>query len=258
MYKTYGRLLPVLLACLFFITSCIEEPGPSNNKLSQDDESQIAYTIDTALVSYMEAMGTPLLEEDKYNQVYHYIREVIQQLNSTPYLYQSVNLRIIQSDTPLAFASVSGYVYVHTGLLESLHNEAQMAGVLSTLMACSFSKKPLDKLIDYFSNSYMMDLAIGGVLTSPDAFYQELSNTTYNSTWVNTYSEKSINILCYLSYNILSYADMFNLALIPDWLSLYPHPNNFATTLAGQSYLSSCDGKINNESAFEQMLLLLP
>ena len=258
MFRSIGKFLPLLITLLFFTTACIEEPGPTNNKLSQEDEQQIAYTIDTALISHFNQSGTPLLEENKYGQIYEYIKGVIQSLNTTPYLYQSVNLRLIDCDTPMAFASVSGYIYIHTGLLESLHNEVQMAGVLSTMMACSFSKKPLDHLTDNFSNSYMMDLALGGVLTSPEAFLHELSNTPYNNTWVNTYSEKTINILCYLSYNILSYADLFNLDLLPDWQNLYPHPANFATTLAEQSYLSSCDGQINNQTEFEEMLDLLP
>jgi len=53
---------------------------------------------------------------------------------------QPIKVKIIRDDTINAFALPGGYLYVHTGLIEAVESEAELAGVLAHEMAHVFAR----------------------------------------------------------------------------------------------------------------------
>jgi|GEM_PF-7083526 len=66
------------------------------------------------------------------DQLGNYVNKVLDSLlTGKPDLRKSINAYVIKSSSPNAFATPQGYIYINTGLLARLDNEAQLAFILS-------------------------------------------------------------------------------------------------------------------------------
>ncbi|NEO69230.1 M48 family metallopeptidase [Moorena sp. SIO3H5] len=80
-------------------------------------------------------------------KVTKYVQEIGQrlipysELPNFPYTFQ-----VVKDNTINAFASVGGFVYVHTGLLKGVENEAELAAVIAHEIAHIASKHSIEKL----------------------------------------------------------------------------------------------------------------
>ena len=94
------------------------------SNISSSQEVELGKQINQQLVS----SGTRLYRNPEVNQ---YVEQIGRRLipNSDrpniPYTFQ-----VVQDDSINAFATLGGFVYVHTGLLKAADNEAQVASVL--------------------------------------------------------------------------------------------------------------------------------
>jgi predicted Zn-dependent protease len=94
--------------------------------LSPADESALGAAIDAQL----QQEGLTLYTQNQH--ILDYVNRIAQRVAAAsrwpgrPYTVQ-----IVVADQANAFATVGGYIYIHTGLLTLIQNEAELAGVLA-------------------------------------------------------------------------------------------------------------------------------
>lgn len=140
--KPFRRLTYGLMALLTAISIGLATPAPSQAgifdlifqgvqyiqlaNLSDQDEVNLGSQIDQQL----KAQGLPIYNQN--SDIVAYVNEIGQRLaqNSSrpqiPYTFQ-----VVRDDSINAFATMGGFVYIHTGLIEAADNEAELAGVMA-------------------------------------------------------------------------------------------------------------------------------
>jgi len=94
--------------------------------LSDQDEVNLGRQIDQQL----KAQGVRIYTRNP--EITSYLDEIGQRLAATsdrpniPYTFQ-----VVQDDSINAFATMGGFVYIHTGLIEAADTEAELAGVVA-------------------------------------------------------------------------------------------------------------------------------
>jgi len=241
-----------ILFVVFLFSSCKEIQPPQGSKLSQDDKEIIGSAIDTSIMAHFKRdTSVHVLSPSSYLVAYDYINHIKTNLLNTPYFEKAPTIRLIdQHNYKGAFVGPAGYIYIYRDLLLTLDYESQFVGLLASLMACAESDQPINKLKKTFSLSYLLDIAIGSNVDNTAAVLYELRDVPYDSLWVSTYDDKSINILCTEDYNIHSYADLFLLNNNIEWMTLFPRPYNFSSTLYNRKNQTDCSGETDNQSAY--------
>jgi predicted Zn-dependent protease len=110
------------------------------SNVSDSQEVQIGRSINEQLV-------TREIRLYRNPQITRYVNEIGQRLASSsdrpdiPYTFQVVNDKSVN-----AFATMGGFVYIHTGLLKAADNEAQLAGVLAHEIGHIASRHALEQM----------------------------------------------------------------------------------------------------------------
>ncbi|MBD1931862.1 MULTISPECIES: M48 family metallopeptidase [Cyanophyceae] len=110
------------------------------SNVSDRQEVQIGRSINEQLV-------TREIRLYRNPQITRYVNEIGQRLASSsdrpdiPYTFQVVNDKSVN-----AFATMGGFVYIHTGLLKAADNEAQLAGVLAHEIGHIASRHALEQM----------------------------------------------------------------------------------------------------------------
>jgi predicted Zn-dependent protease len=73
----------------------------------------------------------------------------------------SYEFKVINKDEINAFACPGGFIYVYTGLLEILDNEAQLAGVLAHEISHVVARHSIKKLQNIYGYSILATIALG-------------------------------------------------------------------------------------------------
>lgn len=138
----FRRLSYILVALVTATTIGLATPQPSQaglldlifngiqyiqlSSLSDQQEVNLGRNIDRQL----KGQGLPIYTRNP--DIVNYINNIGQRLaaDSTrpniPYTFQ-----VVRDDSINAFATMGGFVYIHTGLIEAADNEAELAGVVA-------------------------------------------------------------------------------------------------------------------------------
>ena len=157
MKRSHLYLLVVVVLALFFLSYCATT-GPGGKKslilISTSQEvslgKEFAAQVDTTnplshdsiLVAYVDEVGQKVARiSDRADLNYHF--SVI--------------------DTPVvnAFACPGGYIYVYTGLLETMDNEAQLAGVLAHEVSHVVARHGVKRLQQVLGLQVLLSIALG-------------------------------------------------------------------------------------------------
>lgn len=139
----YSKGLYVLVALLMAATIILTTPQASQGRSWIDllfqgvQVIQLSRLSDNQEVQLGQQINQALLKEGKVelyrnDQINRYVTSIGQRLAkssdrpSIPYTFQVVN-----DDAVNAFATMGGFVYVHTGLMEKVANEAELASVIA-------------------------------------------------------------------------------------------------------------------------------
>lgn len=140
--KTYRRLVYGLVALLMAVGMGLAIPQPSQagifdlifngiqyiqlSSFSDQDEVNLGRRIDQQL----KAQGLPIYTRNA--NIVAYVNQIGQRLvaNSArpniPYTFQ-----VVQDNSINAFATMGGFVYIYTGLINAAETEAELAGVMA-------------------------------------------------------------------------------------------------------------------------------
>ena len=126
--KNRGVFLPLLLAVLFLVTSCRHRPS-----FEAVEEKDIALDSEQRLLAHADEESAKFdrsgfLYEDKRLEAY--LNAVARKLLVPVKTDKHIIVKIVRDPVLNAFAYPNGRVYVNTGFLAAMDNEAQLADLL--------------------------------------------------------------------------------------------------------------------------------
>jgi Zn-dependent protease with chaperone function len=161
--KKGNKYVAGVLLLLLSAGSCSKDDSNINAFSYQDDISLGGKTDDEIMSN---SAGYLVLDSIQYATAYAHlyrIRNAI--LNSGKLKYQTLfpwKMRIIRSDTTLnAFCLPGGYIYIYTGIIKFLDNEAEFAGILAHEMAHADLRHTTERLTTVYGIDILLSLILG-------------------------------------------------------------------------------------------------
>lgn len=167
-----------LLSAVLFISASISISvfqSCSSNIFSIDDDVQMGKDIEKQIdedpkqfpplqghqevKDYVSGLGKYVLNNSKY----------IQYKNVFPYKFEVIH----DDSTVNAFCIPGGYIYIYTGLIKYLDNEAALTGVIGHEIAHAERRHMTQRLTSYYGVSAILSLVLGG---NPNAFAEIAAN----------------------------------------------------------------------------------
>jgi predicted Zn-dependent protease len=108
-----------------------------------------------------------ILDSTQYATQYQYLNNIKNQLLQSPDILHKNDfvwkLHIIQNDSTLnAYCVAGGYIYIYTGLIQFLDNEAQLAGVMAHEMAHADLRHTTLRMASEYGITALIALVTGG------------------------------------------------------------------------------------------------
>lgn len=148
-----------IILILFFITFNSCQDGI--NIFSINDDVKLGNQLHQQITSNPKEY--PILNN---NQAESYVQEIVNQILQSPLIkYRDVfiyKVTILKDDNTVnAFATPGGYIYVYTGLLKFLDNEATLAGVLAHEIAHIELRHSTQRMTKAYGVSLLIDIVLG-------------------------------------------------------------------------------------------------
>jgi predicted Zn-dependent protease len=148
-------LISVLLS-FSFLYSC------GMNLFSEEDDVKMGKEIDDEIKAHPKEY--PMLQghqeiKDYVSSLGRYILNVspkIEYRKTFPYNFQVINDTIVN-----AFCTPGGYIYVYTGLMKFIDNEATLAGIVGHEIAHAERRHMTQRLTSYYGVSFVMSIVLG-------------------------------------------------------------------------------------------------
>jgi predicted Zn-dependent protease len=154
------------LAAIFFttllFTFSILYSSCGANIFSVQEDVQIGKDVDNQIKA--QPREFPMLQGNP--EVTNYVSGIgsyilqtarVKHKNVFPYNFQVINDTIVN-----AFATPGGYIYIYTGLISFLDNEASLAGVIAHEIAHADQRHMTQRLTSYYGVSTVLGLVLGG------------------------------------------------------------------------------------------------
>ncbi|MCK9616416.1 MAG: M48 family metalloprotease [Lentimicrobiaceae bacterium] len=228
---TFKSLFLVLILSVVTI-SCSKDSGGINIFSLQDDIT-FGNQVDQEILS--KPQEYPLLDSTQYPTAYKHlyrIRNTILALGELKHANDfGWKCRIIKNDTVVnAFCVPGGNIYVYTGIIKLLDNEAQFAGVMAHEMAHA-DRRHSTKQLTY---TYGIDILLSAVLgDSPSTIAsvaaglaEGLSSLAFSRDDEYEADEYAVKYLYKTEYDAASLGDFFSKMMgqsqVPVFLSTHP------------------------------------
>ncbi|MBC8343304.1 MAG: M48 family metalloprotease [Bacteroidetes bacterium] len=194
--KTILKITPLLFIVVVFFTNCNKDE-PINIFTVEDDKTlglQVKDEIESDPATY------PILSETAYPDAYKHlrrIRDTILASGKVGYADEfNWECKLINDDVLNAFCAPGGYIYVYTGLINYLDNEAQFAGVLGHEMAHAARRHSTSQLTKAYGVSVLLSLITGndpGLIAQVTASLLVLAFSRSNENDADAYSVVYLN-----------------------------------------------------------------
>ncbi|MCT4560655.1 MAG: M48 family metalloprotease [Crocinitomicaceae bacterium] len=220
--------------------------------------AQVAAEIDGNPAQY------PILDSasnvEAYQMIYR-VRDAI--LNSGEVDFKddfTWRLRIINDDNTLnAFCTPGGYIYVYTGILKYLDNEAQLAGVMGHEIAHADQRHSTRQMTKMFGVQVLLDILAGNsaMLKEVTSALVGLRNSRAHEKEAD---EFSVKYLCPTPYDAAGGAGFFekinnsDAQRPPEFLSTHPDPGKRIETFYNTKTVLGCTGSKTSESEYKRIV----
>jgi beta-barrel assembly-enhancing protease len=224
--------------------------------------AQVAAEIDGNPKEY------PLLDSASNKEIYQYLYKVRDNiLNSGQVKHKddfAWRLRIIHDDSTLnAFCTPGGYIYVYTGIMKYLDNEAQLAGVLGHEIAHADLRHSTRQMTQMYGVQALLSIVAGN--------YQQLSQITsglvglkFSRDHESEADKGSVTYLCPTVYQADGGAGFFEKIAAaggtrqPQFLSTHPNPENRIEAFKNYKIEMACQGVNDFTSEYKRIIAKLP
>ena len=203
-------LLPFFIA--FLLISCQKNNGGGNigrdeNEFSSEMQEEIGSMIENAIASQVDLFR--VLSESQYPQAYAYLQDsVLNAAVNTAAVNRRDDLNwkviVLHDDTERnAFIIPGGRLYIYTGMLKYLENNAELLGVFAHEMAYADSDRVVDNLLDQFGGVYMERLARGESIPQLIDIVEYVPNMEYQRDDVLFADSFAMEVICPFNYDPL-------------------------------------------------------
>lgn len=210
----------------------------------------------------------PLLDSAKYPDAYQMLYKVRNAiLNSGEVKHKNEfawRLRIIHDDSTLnAFCTPGGYIYVYTGILKYLDNEAQLAGVLGHEMAHADFRHSTRQMTKLYGVQTLV-----GILAGDRKMLSEITTGIVGLKFSRDHETEadkgSVKFLCPTVYQADGGAGFFEKIMAaggsrtPEFLSTHPSPDGRIETFHSYKIELGCQGVNDFVTEYKRVIAKLP
>jgi beta-barrel assembly-enhancing protease len=267
------KIFKVVFIILFpFILNNCQKDSRSNggiNIFTIDDDEKLGLQVSREIES--KPLEYPVLSPLTYANAYTYLLNMRNEILATHLVaYDTVfpwSVRIIHNDSVVnAFCTPGGYVYIYTGLIKVLSNEAELAGVMGHEMAHAANRHSTNQLTQAYGIEILLS-ALGGKDTSiytniAKGLASGLATLAFSRQDEYQADEYAVKYLYATSYDALSLEDFFTLIeglpRPPTFLSTHPSPTDRKTKI--EETFNNLGGKHGQtyQTRYQQLKAALP
>ena len=252
----------ILTGCSLFNNDKAPSGGLNLFTIQQDKDLgiQVAGEINADPVKY------PVLDPATNVAAYKYINDIRDAILATGKVKHAEDfkweLKIIQDDSTLnAFCTPAGYIYIYTGIIKFLDNEAELAGVMGHEMAHADLRHSTRQM----TKTYGLQVVINAALGEMEALKQITSGVIglkFSRSHETEADRMSVEYLCGTKYKADGGAVFFEKikamggASQPEFMSTHPSPVNRIEnyhTWAKDNDCGGVDDFATNYAAFKRL-----
>ncbi|MFN0274350.1 MAG: M48 family metalloprotease [Chitinophagales bacterium] len=247
------------------INSC--STGGGINIFSIEDDKSLGAQIDAEILA--DPTTYPILDENDYSTAYDLLNDIRDRIlaegevtHATDFVWK---LRIIHDDDILnAFCTPGGYIYVYTGLIKYLENEAELAGVMGHEMAHADLRHATDQLTEQYGISLLLSIVLGENSSVLTDIAQGLAGLAFSRGDESQADEYSVIYLCPTEYYAAGAAGFFQKiedeggVNVPEFLSTHPNPDNRIEDIIAKYEELACPGDELFEERYADLIDALP
>jgi predicted Zn-dependent protease len=245
--------------------------------VSESDEARLGAEFDAQLRTDPEArkeypvfMATTAERQAFQNYVINLANEVYAKVPAKERPGYAFKFTLIDADVQNAFAVPGGYVYIYTGIIKSMKDESELAGVIGHEIAHVTRHHYRDALAKQAGLSIVLQALLGnepGQLTQVVAqTFGALASLSVSRDNESDADEAGTKYLASTGRNPLGIAKYFERVKNPgpQWLSTHPAPANRVETIKAQvrtnstySSLAANAAVTDYKSRFDQMTAVI-
>lgn len=266
--KRIALLTIVLASMVLSFSNCggSKKLGGGINLFSIDQDrqlgAQVAAEIDGNPKEY------PLLDSVSNKEIYAYLYKIRNSILSSGQVKHKDDfqwrLRIIKNDSVLnAFCTPGGYIYVYTGILKYLDNEAQLAGVMCHEIGHADLRHSTRQMTQMYGVTTLIDIIAGNHAMLAQVT-QGLVGLKFSREHESEADQASVTYLCPTAYQADGGAGFFEKILAqggsktPEFLSTHPSPEGRVEAFHNYKLEMGCQGAADYAAQYRQMVAKLP
>jgi len=251
-----------------FLVNCrgSKELGSGFNLFTIDQDKQLGAQVAAEIENNQAEY--PILDSASNKDVYAFVYKVRNKiLNSGQLKHKddfSWRIRVIKNDSTLnAFCTPGGYIYVYTGILKYLDNEAQFAGVLGHEMAHADFRHSTRQMTKQFGVEVLLSI-IAGNRAMLAQITEAIVGLKFSREHETEADQGSVKFLCPTDYQADGGAGFFEKinaaggSKTPEFLSTHPNPANRIENFKNYKIEMACQGTKDFSTEYRAMLSKLP
>ncbi len=250
--------------CMTFV-SC-EKDNVNESQFTVADEILLGEVLRDAVNE--EGNEYLVLSSSEYSYANSFVNTSFNNLIPSDVLTTSGNFKwqvyILQNDSVAnAFTLPGGYIYITTGLLKNhISSKAEMMGLIGHEMAIADKRESVKKLKNEFSESLLLDVALGSNKDAALDLVQVIAEFPYKLEAVKASDEFALRLICPTTYSTDSYVDFLDEEMNREdkslWAETHPISPNRFETIDNLNIELACDGNSLGDSLYEDFVMELP
>lgn len=256
----------ILTSCGIFSKSGNGGGGNGINLFTIDQDRQFGAQVEAEIAANPKEY--PVLDSAQNVEVYKYIYDIRNKiLNSGKVEHKndfSWKIKVIHNDSVLnAFCTPGGYIYVYTGILKYLENEAELAGVMGHEIAHADKRHSTRQMTQMFGIQILLDV-VAGNRAAIQQVTGALIGLKFSRNHEKEADETSVSYLCPTDWNAAGGAGFFEKIQAqggsgtPEFLSTHPDPGNRIEDFNNTKTTMGCTGDKNYAAEYKIMVSKLP
>ena len=230
--------------------------------IEQDRElgRQVANEIESNPKEY------PILDSASHTKAYKYIYDIRNKILATGKVKHKTEfawrIRIINDDKTLnAFCTPGGFIYVYTGIIKYLDNEAQLAGVMGHEMGHADLRHSTRQMTKIYGVQILMNAALGDS-SAIAQITTGLIGLKFSRDHETEADRMSVEYLCATDWPADGAAGFFEKIEasggvgVPEWLSTHPSPENRISNYHTWATEAGCVGREKYEQRYAEFKAL--
>ena len=207
----------------------------------------------------------PILPKKSNEAVYNYLEKIKTNILNSGKVTHAKDfdwtLHVINDPNTInAFATPGGYIYIYTGLIHFVDNEAELAGIIAHEMAHADRRHSVQQM-GKNARSRLLQRRRGG---DDGRVLGQLRSLRYDRTHESDADEYAVIYICATNYHTPSITGFFEKTAAeggrqrPQFLSTHPNPDNRVEAMNAKIKEIGYSGTVKNPSGHEKIQASLP